>query len=273
MKAKAKYEIVAELRDVRGKGASRRLRREENKVPGILYGGGEDPTPIMLDHLKMLHALENEGFYSHLLNLTLEGKKQQVVLKDLHRHHYKKAILHMDFLRVKPTDTIQMKVPLHFLGEQEAPGVKDSGGIVNHRLIDVEVRCQAQALPEYIEVDLSKMALDQTLHISDLKLPKGSESVALLHGHDYPVVSIHLPRAAIEEIEAPAVEAEGEEAEGETAETKAEGGKPAAGAPAAGKGGEAGKGAPAGKAQAATQGAPAAKGAAGGKDAGKGKGK
>jgi len=210
MTAAAIFELTAELRHDQGKGASRRLRRTHDKVPAILYGGGEAPTALTLDHKKVLHALENQAFYSHILTLNIAGKKQKVVLKDLQRHHFKKAIFHMDFLRVKATDHINMHVPLHFIGAENAPGVKDSGGIVNHRLIDVEIRCLASALPEFINVDISHMVLDQTLHLSDLKLPKGVEIVAFLHGHaeehNYPVVSIHLPRRVEEEVVAPVEE-------------------------------------------------------------------
>jgi large subunit ribosomal protein L25 len=202
MTAKAIFELNAEMRHDQGKGASRRLRRTQDKVPAILYGGNEAPLAIVLDQKKVLHALENQAFYSHILTLNIGGKKQQAVLKDLQRHHFKKSIFHMDFQRVKATDHIHMHIPLHFLGEANCPGVK-AGGIVNHRLIDVEVRCLASSLPEYIEVDLSKMGLDQTLHLSHLKLPKGVELVALSHGHgpehDHTVVSIHLPRRANEE--------------------------------------------------------------------------
>ncbi len=159
--AKTKYELDAKLRNVQGKGASRRLRRDSNEVPGILYGGGEEPTLISLAQLKLLHALENPGIFSQLLNLNVEGKKQQVILKDLQRHHYKKAVLHIDFLRVKPTDMITMKIPIHFTGAEESPGVKDNGGIVQHHLSELEVRCQVQHLPESIDIDLSNMMLDQ----------------------------------------------------------------------------------------------------------------
>ncbi len=200
MSAKHAYALEAELREGNGKAASRRLRRQQDRIPAILYGGGEAPTRISLDHKKVMHILENDGVFSHLLTLNLPQDTQQVVLKAVQRHHFKKAIFHLDFMRVKGTDIITMKIPLHFLGEAEAPGVL-AGGVVNHRLIDIEVKCQANALPESIEVDISKMELDQTLHISDLKLPKNVESLALSHGveHDHAVVSIHMPRVIVEE--------------------------------------------------------------------------
>lgn len=234
-KTKAIYELDAELRTAQGKGASRRLRRLEDRVPAIVYGGkDQSPTTISLDQKKVMHALANPGFYSHILTLNVAGKKQQVLLKDLQRHHFKKAIMHMDFFRVNPTDVIVMRIPLHFNGADVAPGI-EAGGIVNHRLSELEVRCQVQHLPTFIEVDISKLEMDQTLHISDLKLPKGVESVALSHGpeHDHPVVAIHLPKVIVEET--PVVEAE------ETEEGTAETATAAAGtatAPAGGKEGD-----------------------------------
>lgn len=197
MTAKAIFELNAELRHDQGKGASRRLRRLQDQVPAILYGGSEAPVLISLDLKKVMHALDNPAFFSHILTLNITGKKQQAVLKDVQRHPFKKAVLHMDFQRVKAGDHIHMHVPLRFVGDEKCPGVKE-GGIVSHRLIEVEVRCKANALPESIEVDISKMKLDDTLHLSDLKIPKGVELVALSHGHgpehNYSVVSIHLPR-------------------------------------------------------------------------------
>lgn len=199
MTSKAVFELDATVRVDQGKGASRRLRRLQDKIPGILYGGKEAPMNISLDHKKMMHALEHPSFYSHLLTLNFNNSKQQVVLKALQRHHHKKELLHVDFLRVHPTDVINMKVPLHFNGEAECPGIKQ-GGIINHTMAELEIRCQVKDLPEFIEVDLSKLELNQTLHISDLSLPKGAESVVLSHGpaHDHAVVSVHLPRAAYE---------------------------------------------------------------------------
>ncbi len=231
MTAKAIFEFTAELRHDQGKGASRRLRRMQDKIPAIIYGGGLPPVAITLDHKKMMHALENQAFYSHILTLDIAGQKQQAVLKDLQRHHFKKAIFHMDFLRVSATDKITMHVPLHFVGEANCPGVK-AGGIVSHRLIDIEIRCLASSLPEFIEVDLSKAALDDSIHLSQLKLPKGVEIVALTHGHeadhDHAVVSIHLPRkgeaeAAPSEAKVTEVALKGKEANPATAGSKEKG--------------------------------------------------
>lgn len=204
MTAKSSFELNAELRHDQGKGASRRLRRMQDQVPAIVYGGGEAPIAISVDHKKVMHALDNPTFFSHILTLNLSGKKHQVILKDVQRHHFKKGVMHMDFQRVKASDHIHMHIPLRFVGEEKSPGVK-AGGIVSHRLIDVEVRCKASALPESIEVNIAKLELDQSLHLSNLKLPKGVELVAFSHGinseHDLAVVSIHLPRIVEEEIE------------------------------------------------------------------------
>lgn len=224
MSVKAKYELHAEIREAEGKGASRRLRRLYDKVPAILYGGKEPAQTISLDQKKVMHALENPTFYSKILTLHLPDKKQQVVLKDLQRHHFKKSIMHMDFLRVNPTDVIDMRVPLHFIGADVAPGVVDQGGIVNHRMMDLEIRCQVKDLPESISVDITNMVLDQTMHISDLKLPQGVESVVLAHGkeHDHAIVSIHQPKVFVEEAPAPAGEEAAAPAEGEAAKEAAE---------------------------------------------------
>ncbi|HXH54830.1 MAG TPA: 50S ribosomal protein L25/general stress protein Ctc [Gammaproteobacteria bacterium] len=209
MTAKANFELHAELRQDQGKGASRRLRRTQDKIPAIVYGGGEAPTAITLDHKKVMHALENKAFYSHILTLHIAGKKQKAVLKDLQRHHFKKAIFHMDFLRVNATDHINMHIPLRFVGAEKAPGVL-AGGMVNHPMIDVELRCLASDLPEEIVVDISKLDLDQSIHLSQLTLPAGTELVAFSHGHiadhDHAVVAIHLPRQMKEEIDTPAPE-------------------------------------------------------------------
>ncbi len=146
----ANFEFEAQKRDDLGKSASRRLRRAE-KVLGVVYGGGEAATSILLEQRLVFKALENEAVYSHILTLNVSGKKQKVVLRDVQRHPYKAQILHLDFLRVKETDEITMRVPLHFIGEDTCPGV-ENGGILNHLMADIEIRCQANNLPEFIAV-------------------------------------------------------------------------------------------------------------------------
>ncbi len=220
------FELAAELRSDTGKGASRRLRHQE-LVPAIMYGGGEDPVNLTFEHRHLVKATENDAFYSHILTIKVADKKQKVVLKDLQRHPSKRRIMHLDLLRVSMKDTITMHVPLHFINEEEAPGVKE-GGIVSHNMVDVEVKCAAGKLPEAIDVDLKDLALDSALHLSDLVLPKGVEIVALTHGadHDLPVATIHLPRAAKEDEALDAKEAVAQAAAAEPAsdaDTSAEG--------------------------------------------------
>ena len=197
MASKNKFEVEATVRLVKGKGASRRLRREE-KVPGVIYGGGKDPVSLTLEQNKMLKALSNEAFYSHILTLKTGTESERVILKDVQRHPYKAFLLHLDFQRVRSDEKLHMHVPLHFTGASEAPGVKDAGGIVSHIMSDVEVSCFPDDLPEFIALDLSAMELNQILHLSDIKLPKGVEIVSLLHENDKPVVSVHMPRIEVE---------------------------------------------------------------------------
>jgi large subunit ribosomal protein L25 len=194
------FELNAQTREVFGSGASRRLRRLENRVPAILYGASEAPLPISLEHNQILRALENEAFYSHILTVTLEGIEQKVVLKDLQRHAFKPRILHVDLMRVSAKEKITMSVPLHFKGETLAPGVKDEGGVLTKLLNNVEVRCLPAALPEYIEVDVSRLGMDESILLSQLNLPQGVElTAAISHEDDQPVVNIHIPRAVVEE--------------------------------------------------------------------------
>ncbi len=192
------FELQGESRNEFGKGASRRLRRTGNKIPAIIYGGGEPAAAVAFEHYQVTKALENEAFYSHILTIDIDGQKHKAVLKDLQRHPYKPRILHMDLLRVTGKEKIHMQVPLHFLGEQATPGVK-AGGVISHLVSTVEVRCLPDNLPEYIEVDLSNLGLDEAIHLSNLKLADGIELVALAHNNDQVVANIHLPRAASDE--------------------------------------------------------------------------
>lgn len=201
----ASFEFEAQTRDMLGKGASRRLRREE-KVLGVVYGGNEAATSIALEQRLVFKALENEAVYSHILTLSVNGKKQKVVLRDVQRHPYKAQILHLDFLRVKETDMLTMRVPVHFVGEDTCPGVAN-GGILNHLISELEIRCQANKLPEFIQVDVSKLELDQDITLSQVKTPAGVEIIQLTQGHDLPIVSVHLPRQTKLDIEEAAEEA------------------------------------------------------------------
>jgi len=228
----AKFEINAQPRKTTGKAANRRMRRLDDQVPGIVYGGGKEPQAILVDHKKMNHALENEAFYSNILTLSIDGNKEKVVLKALQRHPSKPKLLHVDFFRISAKEKLTMLVPLHFLDEEEAPGVKE-GGVLSHTLKEVEVRCLPADLPEFIDIDISQLPMDGVIHLSDITMPEKVEIVALSHEEpqDQPVVSIHPPRV---EVEPEPEEVEGEEgaegeaeAEGEEAAKEGEG-KPAA---------------------------------------------
>ena len=214
------FDLKASLRQDKGKGASRRLRRG-GKVPGILYGGGKDALALALDHDPIMHSLENEAFYSHILTLDVDGNIEKVVLKDLQRHPSKPSLVHIDFQRINEAEKLRMHVPLHFVGADVAPGVKTGGGVVSYLVNDVEISCLPKDLPEFIEVDMSAMQLNDILHLSDLKVPGGVELIALSHGteHDLPVASIHVARGmaepAEETVEEPGTEQPGTEGGGE----------------------------------------------------------
>ncbi len=204
----ADYSLNATLRNDMGKGASRRLRRAA-QVPAILYGGDQTPTSITLTHKDVMKSLENEGFYSHILTINVDGKAERAVLKDVQRHPYKPIVMHMDLQRILENEEIRVHVPLHFVGEDVAPGVKLGHGIVNHLMNSVDVECLPKDLPEFIEVDMSPLQVGESVHLSELKLPAGVVIPELAQGpeHDLPVASIVLPRAAVEvEEAAPAVE-------------------------------------------------------------------
>jgi large subunit ribosomal protein L25 len=179
------FEIIAQARTLQGSGASRRLRRA-GKVPGIIYGGEAAPQAIEIDHNDLLLNLKKEAFHASILNIVLDGKKQQVLLRDTQRHAYKPLILHVDFQRVDATHELHIKVPLHFVNEETAPGVKLSGGLVNHVITEVDVHCLPKDLPAFIEVDLGALNVGETIHLSQLKLPKGVKLVQ--HGADDSVV-------------------------------------------------------------------------------------
>lgn len=192
------FKVIAESRNNVGKGASRRLRNLESKVPGIVYGDGKEPVNISMAQKDLVKHLENEAFYSHIINLVIDGKGENVILKDLQRHPAKPVLIHADFLRVSKTKKMHVNVPLHFINEDTCVGVKVNGGTISHTMSQIEVSCLATNLPEYIEVDMIDVDVGQILHISDIKMPAGVESVALSHGadHDLPVVAIHKTKGA-----------------------------------------------------------------------------
>jgi len=179
------FELNAQKRTLQGSSASRRLRRA-GKVPGIVYGGGVAPLAIELDHSMLLLNLKKEAFHSSILNLDVDGEKQQVLLRDTQRHAYKPLVLHVDFQRVDTEHALHLKVPLHFINEDKAPGVKLNGGLVNHVQTELDITCLAADLPEFIEVDVGALQAGENLHVSQLQLPKGVKAV--LHGDDDPIV-------------------------------------------------------------------------------------
>ena len=199
------FNLDASARTDLGKGASRRLRRED-KVPGIIYGGEEAPASIMLAHNKLIQASEFEAFYSHVLTLNVDGKATEVLVKDMQRHPYKPKIMHIDFQRVIAGQDVHTNVPLHFVNEEKSAAVK-AGGIAEHHVTEIEVTCPAKDLPEFIEVDMAAVEMGQTLHLSDLTLPAGVTSVELGkddEAHNLAVVTVK-----------PAPKAAGSEEEGE----------------------------------------------------------
>ena len=210
--------INAEMREDLGKGASRRLRHA-GKVPAIIYGFGGEPVSITLEHSKIIHNLEEETFYSQILEVSLDGKIEKVVLRDLQRHPAKPVIMHMDFQRVNENEAMHVHIPLHFIGEDICPGVKLESGAVSHQTTEVEISCLPKDLIEFIEVDVSALNIGDSIHLTDIKLPEGVSLVALSHGegHDQTVVTVHVTKTVeVEEgaPEAPSNDVEGEE-EGE----------------------------------------------------------
>ncbi len=179
------FELDVSPRNDTGKGASRRLRRLRNAIPAVLYGGAKDPVTLAVDHDAILHATENEAFFSHIITLKHGGdQKELAVIKDLQRHPAKRAILHADFLRVSDDHAIHIRVPLHFINEDRCAGVKTGGGRILKSMTEIEVTCLPKDLPEFIEVDMLEVGVGQSLHLSDIPLPEGVTSVALSHGRD-----------------------------------------------------------------------------------------
>lgn len=223
----AKINLSAEARNVHGKRASRRLRRIDNKVLATVYGAHKSPASIVLEAHKVGKAMENEAFFSSILTLNIDGSDEKVVIKAIQRHPSKSKIMHLDFFRINMNEKLNMHIPLHFTGDDKAPGIVE-GGVFSRFITEVEVRCLPGALPEYIEVDLSGMMMDEYIHLADLKLPEGVELVALAHGvdesHNQPVVNLHLPHVIEEpeeeapvsaEVEATRVASDKDMAEGE----------------------------------------------------------
>ena len=211
-------ELKVEVREDLGKGASRRLRHTD-MVPAIIYGAEKDATNIMLPHNVVTKQLENELFYTQVMTLKVGRKSEKVVLRDIQHHPIKQQVLHMDFLRIDPKNKMHVHIPFHYINEDDAPGVKE-GGKINHIQIEMEVICLPKDIPEFIEIDMGALEMDQSIHLSEIKLPKGVECAALSHGddaHDSAVAAIHAVRGA-EEVETGAPEAPSNEPEEDEAE-------------------------------------------------------
>jgi len=218
------FELSAEPRNDQGKGASRRLRHS-GKVPAILYGAHAEPARLALEHHKLLALVSDEKFYSSIISISVGAQKQPVIVKDVQMHPARNAVVHVDLQRVLENEKIRLHVPIHFKGEAAAPGVKSQGGVVSHHMADMEVVCLPKDLPEYIELDLSAMNLNDSLYLNEVKVPAGVTISALAHGANPPVVSIHAPRVAEPE---PTAEVEAAPAEGAVAAAPAEGAAPGA---------------------------------------------
>ncbi|MCZ6644046.1 MAG: 50S ribosomal protein L25/general stress protein Ctc [Gammaproteobacteria bacterium] len=195
-------EINAELRTDVGKGASRRLRRLADKVPGIIYGGKDDAVPLTVNANELINVMKDEAFFSQILNVVVDGKGEQAVVRDLQRHPATEQVLHLDFLRVSADKAIQVQVPLRFVGEDECVGVKSGGGIITHSVTEVEISCLPADLPEYLEVFVAELDLGQTIRLSEVELPEGVTIPALIHSErDVTIVGVQIPRGGAEEEE------------------------------------------------------------------------
>ena len=204
--AKKDHKLVAASRKDEGKGASRRLRRSGH-VPAIVYGGHQDPQSIQVEHNHLWLTSQNEWFYSSILSLEVDGKAQQVLLRDMQRHPFKQQILHLDFQRISENEALRAKVPLHFLNQETSPAGKAAGVVVTHELNEVEVSALPKDLPEYLEVDLSALAVGDIVHLSQVKLPAGVTIPALAHGKEHDLAIVIAKHARVEEESTAAPEA------------------------------------------------------------------
>ncbi|MGS2744084.1 50S ribosomal protein L25/general stress protein Ctc [Halomonas sp. LS-001] len=215
------FTLKADIRHDLGKGASRRLRRANQQVPAVVYGGTQEPQSISVEKTAFYKAIEDESFFSSVITLDIEGKKQQVVVRDLQRHPFKPLLTHADFLRVDATHEITMNVPLHVTGEDVCVGIKDQDGELHVLANEVAISCLPKDLPDYLEIDISAAEVGTTLHLSDLKLPAGVTSVDLSHGEDHDNAILSVSKMKVrgsDEDEDEAADSEDENAEGDSAE-------------------------------------------------------
>ena len=194
------FELNAKARDVFGTNASRRLRRLE-QVPAMIYGGDQDNEAVLLDHHEIMHNLEVEAFHSAIISLNSGSGSQQVILREVQRHRYRPRLVHVDFQRIKATERLHMKIPLHFEGVDEAPGVKVEEGIFSPLMTELDITCLPKDLPEYIEIDVSALGINDVIHLSSVELPEGVDLTVVPHeGEDPSVVTVMPPRTIEEEV-------------------------------------------------------------------------
>ena len=207
----ADFVLNAELRSDKGKGASRRLRRQADQVPAILYGAGKEPQPLSIRHQDLHKACESEAFFSNIITINVDGNAEDAILKDLQRHPARDRIMHADFLRILMDQEITVEVPLHFINEETCVGVRQGGGNISHNMTSVEITCLPGDLPEFIEVDVEDVDVGSSIHMSELVLPQGLVIPSLQLGpdHDHVVVSVNAPKRTeeVDEVDAaPAAE-------------------------------------------------------------------
>lgn len=196
------FTLAAESRSDMGKGASRRLRKAE-KVPAVIYGAKKGAVSIQLKHSDVLKSSSQESFYSQILSLSVNGKAERVVLKDMQRHPYKPFIMHMDFQRVDESAALTIRIPVHFLNEEDCIGVKQEGGVISHLMTEIEITCLPKDLPEFIEIDILNLSIGDAVHLADLTLPEGVGITSITSGGDgaAAVVQVAMPRMVEEEEE------------------------------------------------------------------------
>ena len=211
---KHEYTLTAVARTALGKGASRRLRRANERVAAIIYGGSTAPLPIAIEKPSFYKAIEDESFYSSIITINVEGKQEKVVVRDLQRHPFKPLVTHADFLRVSANEEITLTVQLHVVNEENCKGVKAEGGELHIQTTDIEISCLPKNIPDHLDVDVANLGLGETIHLSDLKLPEGVKSVALAHGEDYDQALVSVRHiATYSEDDSDASEGEGDTAE------------------------------------------------------------
>ena len=206
------FTLVAESRGDMGKGASRRLRKSEI-VPAIVYGAKKAALSIQLKHSDVLKSSSQESFYSQILDLSIDGKVERVVLKDMQRHPYKPFVMHMDFQRVDESAALTIRIPVHFLNEEDCIGVKQEGGVIARLMTEIEITCLPKDLPESIEVDVANLSVGDAVHLADLVLPDGVEITSITSGGDgaAAIVQVAMPRMVEEEEEPDSEEVDGED--------------------------------------------------------------